>query len=930
MRRDAVFPANDSTSPDMSSLFFINEPAILRNLEERALRDEPYTFMSNVLVAINPLKRLRDPSIRGLDPSTPHPYAVAKNAFSQLVFSYNNAKYKLDNEAINQSIVTSGESGAGKTEQCKMLLHYLVNEPSLSKSSSKHNNEIDQKLLQSNVITEAFGNAQTLRNPNSSRFGKFMKISYFPGDVSIWSISHAGVETYLLERSRVSLHNSGEQTFHIFYQLYRAAEKGLVKNLHLTDNGVVQCGGFRYLTPLSAADATADAKLFQKEIATKNSENTVDSFKQLNSAFADLGVKEAEYMLIYQAVATVLHLGNICFQNNNVNNNDVAQFQSFNEGYSAEKVASDLLGVHVDQLYAVLTRSELKVRKQVIVKQLDSLKATYARDALAKFLYSCIFQHVIQIIKDSLKNTDASEYELQENPYLVIVDIFGFETFDKNGFEQLLINFANEALQATFNKSVFENELDLYKKEGLVLEGQNTLTPPDNTATMLMFIGNPNTQNISLKVGVLSTIDDVSTGLEPSDKKLLANLHRGFGSHKSWIKPHPRMKSELFIVNHFAGQCAYTIDSFIEKNQDQVPDAVLKFLQGSTFSSMTQHAVKNVKSKTIIKTFKSQIQGLVENLESTKCSFIRCVKPCAEMFRGKSNDWFNRRYISMQLRKLSIPQTAEVLQSGFPTRIKYDVLLEKYQNLLPKSPLMNPSSNNYASLFVRALFWAFELTADDFKPGLTMVFFKSGKLSKIDKMLKSTQNISKADLTTISKRFTNFFARLRWRQVYVKVLASNKFIHLLKIVREKEAERQRKLEEERKLKEKEEAERKRREEELEALEQKKLQKEQDLLNRLTIERKRRKDDTKDGEDSEAAALIDQLEVQAKENVELELELRAESVSSSEVMKRQEEEEDKLVEEYAKNEAQQEFEEKVQQFFADIDSKFTSAIKALGE
>ena len=479
--QDAVFPTNPRAQPDMTSLYFINEPCILMNLEERSLKDEPYTFMGNVLVAVNPLKNIKNPSMAEVKANPPHPFSVAENSFRQLGFAYDHKKYHSDSgaahEQVNQSIVTSGESGAGKTEQCKMVLKHLVD-----RCSNEDSAEIDKQLLESNFITESFGNAQTLRNHNSSRFGKFLKLFFVQqpvvkGHVPKWNISGATVQTYLLERSRVVFHGEKERNYHIFYHLLAGLDAAQRKAYGF-DEASANCG-FRYLSALkSNKDATTDAHVGIGAFKKEQLKTDAEEFKRMQQAMYSLGFDQASAYETFKIAAGVLHLGNVTFDNEFKDGADIAVPRKYGS-YNPAKWAAELLGFESEEVIRqLLVEEKLTIRGNTIVKVNDNPKACDMRDSVSKGLYSLLFDHVISVIDRTLNGKSAND---EDTPYIGVLDIFGFETFDRNGFEQLLINFANEALQATFNKSVFENEAALYKRERLVLDGEEMHEPPSNT-----------------------------------------------------------------------------------------------------------------------------------------------------------------------------------------------------------------------------------------------------------------------------------------------------------------------------------------------------------------------------------------------------------------------------------------------------------------
>lgn len=790
VKEEQAFPVNSSVEGDITSLHHIHEAGILHNLQERSLKDEPYTLMGPVLVAVNPLRRIADPKgILGKRSAAtaPHPYGTAEVAFQQLQFAFTQAeKDKIaaggddkkkkgkgkasDESPINQSIVVGGESGAGKTESSKMVLKHLV-----ARCPGSSSSKLDEQLLSTNPILEAFGNATTLRNHNSSRFGRFMKL-HLKQNKGKAKMVGASIETYLLERSRVTSHGSGERGYHVFYQLVTAGSKDLKSKLGLT-----KVSDFSYLTASGGASNKADPNRLKMDDKT--------DFKAVVDALVSIGLSSEERDALFGVVAGVLHLGNMTFVDEERAEGDAAVVKDKNNGHS---MAAKLFGLDKKKLAKLFCEREVKSVGETIIALRNAEGATSSRDAVAKSVYTLLFDWLIFRINKSLAGVEKGG--VAKLPFVGVLDIFGFESFEHNSFEQLLINFCNEALQATFNKQVFEAEADLYKREGLVIESAEKMPePPNNSACMELLQGVSATK----KAGVLLTIDVEGRNPQPSDDKLINNLHRTFGTHNNFVKPHPRDRATKFTINHYAGIVQYTVGEFLAKNSDRLPNEVTDVFSKSTVPIIKElweiHAGKTGGAKpkangpaarktndSIVKKFDGQISDLIKTLDATRCSFIRCVKPNWQMVRkGKDTDWFNRMYITNQLKCLSIPQTAAVLQTGLPTRILYSSLTDAYKKVLPKAALKSFKTLGGGDdrAFVSALFWAFEIPRHDYKLGLTRVFFRSGMLSKLENVLH-TEGMEKKQIAKISKRFSLFYARIRWRSALVKVIACNHFLKL--------------------------------------------------------------------------------------------------------------------------------------------------------
>lgn len=831
-----VFPANASVVADMTSLQYFHLPGILHNLKERSIQDEPYTFLSqSVLVAVNPLKRVSDP--KGILGKTTavnvaHPYAIAESAYQQLAFNARRAASSADDAAssspetpVNQSIIVGGESGAGKTESSKYVLKHLVKR---TVESGASDDDLDQRLIESNPILEAFGNAATKRNHNSSRFGKFMKIHYTKPSKKAskkkpMRIFGASVNTYLLERSRVTYHVSGERTYHVFYQLVHGADKKLRKKLKFDGDAK-----FDFLTPKAPGArgggkqitvgrlAVAQPKKASGDKAANplpGPEEDKAHFEELCQALGTIGVdvsgeKEGESAGLFPAVAAILHLGNLQFKDKDSSEGSMATLSD----ESALEAAASLLGVKKGKLLKLFCEHRVKVMNEEVVKKRDARGAKYALDAVVKALYVGLFDWLVQKITESL----SEKGDLSELPFIGVLDIFGFETFKVNDFEQLLINFTNEALQSCFNQQIFQAEAQLYEREGLLMDEEERELPPDNIECVELLQGgggvlegkkkkkkkkkdqDKENKRPGASVGLLGLIDSESRNPQPSDDKMNAALHRAFKGHEYFPQPHPKDVRQCFLVKHYAGVVKYTVGSFLEKNTDNLPKEVNKVLSESA-SEVLQFvfggAGKEKKSPSkkkggtalsVTGKFKAQITELIDTLNETRCSFIRCIKPNASMVRKGKGDksWFDNSYVLPQLINLSVPQTAEVLQGGLPTRIEFQMFIDTYKEMLPSSAInvWETMGQGDDRQFVKALFYAFDIESGSYKMGLTRVFFKAGMLDKVNEVLQSAMEGKKLD-KSVSKAFRSYFVRVLWRRARAKVLAYAKFKVILEQAR---------------------------------------------------------------------------------------------------------------------------------------------------
>jgi myosin heavy subunit len=783
MATTPAFLRNPTVAADVTALHYIHEPGILYCLEQRSAISEPYTLLGSVLVAINPLMRIPDPpGLLGKKKANgfPHQFGIAEMAFAQMVFAEGRKAGKKGEEEIisNQSVVISGESGAGKTESAKNVLRHLV----ARNESAGGTSNLDDRLLSSNPILEAFGNASTLRNHNSSRFGKFLKLHFLetkrPGDSALWTIAGASVVTYLLERSRITTHNVGERGYHIFYQLRDGAPDDVKQKL-----GLNQTKEYRYMTARGEA---------MKMIGTKMKMDDKKEYLDMDLAFTKLGLSDQVKASLFQALAGVLHLGNVEFDNEEKAEGNVAAVKK--GGYGALEWAAKMFDLKPDALSLMLRETEVKAGTEFVTKKRDGPSAAFARDAVAKAAYSNLFDWIVDMVNEALIMDKTRD--MNTLPFIGVLDIFGFESFDKNDFEQLLINYTNEALQGTFNKQVFVAEIELYKREGLMTGDGGMAAPPDNSVCMELLAGKGKVS------GLLKVIDQECQAPQANDEKMNKMLAKTFEKNPCMVKPHPKDAATVFIIKHYAGVVTYSVGRFIEKNADKVPKEV-----GVTFSKSSLPLVaslfkmdtgggKAFGGASILGKFTAQVSNLIETLESSRDSFIRCVKPSPAMIRTPEMgiSWFDRRYVTQQLKCLSVPQTAEVLKSGLPTRVPYEVLTENYMTVLPEEAISMWKRLGGGDLksFMSALFYAFEVPPECYRTGVTRVFFKSGELSTLDKIMESASrwatedtDKTKEEKAKVVKRFKFFYARAVWRKVIIRQMIVDRFCGIIEKARAK-------------------------------------------------------------------------------------------------------------------------------------------------
>ncbi|CAM9169756.1 unnamed protein product [Laminaria digitata] len=686
----------------MTSLHNIHEAGILYNLGERSklLNQRPYTFMGTVLIAVNPLRRIPHPDMSeymdcSLDPEAPHPYAIAELAYHQM-------RLGAGRKIANQSIVVSGESGAGKTETSKIIITFLTHR------SVGGVTELEQKVVDSSPILESFGNAKTLRNDNSSRFGKFLKLQFTKDK---YRLAGAFIETHLLEKSRVLSHGPGERNFHILYELVTGgASSGLSAELKLdsVESFKIICHG-----GCTTLDGVDDAVQFQG----------------VKAAFDTIGMSAGTQMEVWKMLASVLHMSNLRFDKVD---NEQGEIASISDREALSTLAT-LLGVKESALEALLTQRVVATLGEVFTKQLSVPDANLTRDAIVTSLYESLFQWIVAVINSSLGRDEDSL------PFIGVLDIFGFENFGtKNEFEQLLINFTNESLQDTFNRQIFNNELKLYQEEGIDVV---VSTCPDNAECLKMLCSMPR--------GIIPSLDNVCAEPSPSDCRYLEGLHRTYARHQDFPRTKPKNMRECFWVKHYAGKVKYTVEGWVERNMDRVPPSFHDTLQRSTHKVVIEATSKygqvpagsprtarprrqTLVKPTVAKAFLGSMQDLNVTLLSTTCNFIRCIKPNAAMQCGL----YDNRYVVDQLQCLGILQTCEVLKVGMPTRVTYTELKEVLGDNAAEAETLFKGEPE--SALVAAILWAFEVPSEAFRLGRTRVFFRAGQISILQEILNET------------------------------------------------------------------------------------------------------------------------------------------------------------------------------------------------
>ncbi|CAG4997712.1 unnamed protein product [Parnassius apollo] len=655
---------------DMISLGDLHEAGILRNLLIRYNENLIYTYTGSILVAVNPYQilpiytadQIKLYKERKIGELPPHIFAIGDNAYAHM------RRYSQD-----QCIVISGESGAGKTESTKLILQYLA------AISGKHS-WIEQQILEANPILEAFGNAKTVRNDNSSRFGKYIDIHFNSGGV----IEGAKIEQYLLEKSRIVSQSMEERNYHVFYCLLAGLSKEEKRRLDLGEPTE-----YRYLS--GGGCFTCEGR------------DDAAEFADIRSAMKVLLFTEPEIWEILKLLAAVLHCGNIKYEATIVDNLDATEII---EQANVRRVAN-LLGVPTQSLIDALTRKTLFAHGETVVSTLSRDQSVDIRDAFVKGIYGRLFVTIVKKINAAIYKPKSTM-----RTAIGVLDIFGFENFDHNSFEQFCINFANENLQQFFVRHIFKLEQEEYNHEGINWQH-------------IEFVDNQDALDlIALKqLNIMALIDEESKFPKGTDQTMLAKLHKTHGLHRNYLKPKSDINTS-FGLNHFAGIVFYDTRGFLEKNRDTFSADLLQLIHIST-NKFLQHIFQEdiimgsetrKRAPTLSTQFKKSLDLLMRTLGTCQPFFIRCIKPN----EFKKPMMFDRGLCCRQLRYSGMMETIRIRRAGYPIRHSFKEFVERYRFLISGVPPAHKTDCRAAT----AKICATVLGKSDYQLGHTKVFLK--------------------------------------------------------------------------------------------------------------------------------------------------------------------------------------------------------------
>ncbi|XP_062212403.1 myosin-12-like [Phragmites australis] len=677
----SIYPKDTEAPPagvdDMTKLAYLHEPGVLHNLSCRFGLNEIYTYTGNILIAVNPFQRL--PHLYDLHMMeqykgatfgelSPHLFAIADACYRALI-----------NDQGSQSILVSGESGAGKTETTKMLMRYLA---FMGGRSGTEGRTVEQQVLESNPVLEAFGNAKTVKNNNSSRFGKFVEIQFD----KYGKISGAAVRTYLLERSRVCQVSDPERNYHCFYMLCSAPPED-VKRFKVGDPR-----SFHYLNQTNCYEV-ANVDDAREYIETRNAMDIV-------------GIDQEEQDAIFRVVAAILHLGNIDFSKGQ--EIDSSKLRDDKSVYHLKTVA-ELLMCDKKALEDSLCQRVIVTPDGNITKPLDPDSAALSRDALAKTVYSRLFDWIVDKINNSIgQDPDATNI-------IGVLDIYGFETFKINSFEQLCINLTNEKLQQHFNQHVFKMEQEEYTREEI---DWSYVEFVDNQDVLDMIEKKPG--------GIIALLDEACMFPKSTHETFAQKMYQTYKAHKRFSKP--KLARTAFTINHYAGDVTYQADHFLDKNKDYVVAEHQALLNSSRcpfvanlFPPLPEESSKQSKFSSIGTRFKQQLQSLMETLSTTEPHYIRCVKPNAVLKPGI----FENLNVLNQLRCGGVLEAIRISCAGYPTKRTFDEFIDRFGMLAPE--LVDSSDEKAACAAI-----CDRMGLKGYQIGKTKVFLRAGQMAELD------------------------------------------------------------------------------------------------------------------------------------------------------------------------------------------------------
>ncbi|XP_049636454.1 unconventional myosin-VIIa [Suncus etruscus] len=661
---------------DMIRLGDLNEAGILRNLLIRYRDHLIYTYTGSILVAVNPYQLLsiyspehiRQYTNKKIGEMPPHIFAIADNCY-----------FNMKRNSRDQCCIISGESGAGKTESTKLILQFLA-------AISGQHSWIEQQVLEATPILEAFGNAKTIRNDNSSRFGKYIDIHFNKRG----AIEGAKIEQYLLEKSRVCRQAPDERNYHVFYCMLEGMSEDQKKKL-----GLGQATDYNYLAMGNC-------------IACEGREDSQE-YANIRSAMKVLMFTDTENWEISKLLAAILHLGNLQYEARTFENLDACEVL-FSPSLAT---AASLLEVNPPNLMNCLTSRTLITRGETVSTPLSREQALDVRDAFVKGIYGRLFVWIVDKINAAIYKPPSQEVKNSRRS-IGLLDIFGFENFAVNSFEQLCINFANEHLQQFFVRHVFKLEQEEYDLESIDwLHIEFT----DNQDALDMIANKP--------MNIISLIDEESKFPKGTDTTMLHKLNSQHKLNSNYIPPKNNYDTQ-FGINHFAGIVYYESKGFLEKNRDTLHGDIIqlvhssrnKFIKQIFQTDVAMGAETRKRSPTLSSQFKRSLEQLMRTLSGCQPFFVRCIKPN----EFKKPMLFDRHLCVRQLRYSGMMETIRIRRAGYPIRYSFVEFVERYRVLLPgvKPAYKQDDLRGTCQRMAEAVLG----THDDWQIGKTKIFLK--------------------------------------------------------------------------------------------------------------------------------------------------------------------------------------------------------------
>lgn len=712
----------------MAQMGELNEACVLDNLKQRYQSNLIYSFSGLFLVAVNPYRNIpiyEEETIRWYrgqkrQDRPPHIFSVADGAYQALMTSRK-----------SQSILITGESGAGKTENTKRVIHYLTAISSKNSGNSVESS-LEQQLILTNPILESFGNAQTVRNNNSSRFGKFIRIDFDP---SGGHIIGASIEKYLLEKSRVTHRAAAERNFHVFYQLLQGAPSELLAELKLMK------GDKRPTTKDFAYTANSN-------FIIPGVDDSVE-FQSLQESLNIVGIGSEESKELFRILAVILLLGNL-----KLTQDDQGQAHIPASEDSLLNDICELLGVEMNSFKSALLNPVIRAGKEVVAQAREKEQVQRSIEALSRSLYERLFDRLVGRLNTLLfakNNNNTNNSSSKTATFIGVLDIAGFEIFETNSFEQLLINYTNEKLQQFFNHHMFIVEQEEYARQGITwnfvdfgLDSQPMIDLLERTSP----------------VGILPCLDEDCVLPRANDKSFTSKVQQLCISQNTGKFEVDKLKADKgFILHHYAGKVEYSTEGWVEKNKDPLNENVTRLLAGTSEHLSLQELFveygerklnnNNVQGhvragifRTVAQKHRESLTQLMNQLGNTQPHFVRCILPNTQ----KQPGLFVDRQVLEQLQCNGVLEGIRICRQGYPNRLTYNDFWRLYSLLGNVKDAKGPGS---VSKFLFDLMgWKVE---EDFALGQEKIFFRAGRLGRLDGMRDSQLSESLRQLQAICR-----------------------------------------------------------------------------------------------------------------------------------------------------------------------------------